>query len=1357
MAPRKIFLLTCIFILIFFTPTGVQSAPHYPSILETKQFNKESGLPHQHVYQVFQDNKGILWVLTAYGLSIFDGANFHTVKELPLIEDPWKYRMRAVDNQDRLWFRVQHSKGNALFYVNTFTRKIYDASHALPVYKIGNPVDITVDIKGNILIINQKEEIWRKSESSDWIRIADKVGSGYTFLPEGKYTTAIWIFRNDKNNRDRYLKNIYWEGAGKKEIPIFELLSFQATSDGAVWFLTKTGSGFVQPDGSIQWIWQKGSPEWNTLQIKELVTGTYDEKQQKIWLLSNDHLHILHLQGRKAEVFYATEKKQFIPSGGLFIYCDRQKIGWIAGLQGLTRIQIIQNNFQRINWIDPASGEDYFKNSTRGITEAGNGKIYMSSGRFLYAWDPREKSILQVTENLGISALTTDLNDGSIWGTSPNLYNLKPPAKVKDFKGKGNDLKTYAIPAWAIIDLGTQILASTDAGMYFYDKATNRFKDFDRYNGFNELRNNSIFFFHPKGTEKFWLLSNIGLYEMDVQKGVQSRLDMGKAGREILPAHNFRHLLESKENIIWFATDVGLLKWNRTKNQSRLYTTQDGLSSNNLYAVYADDYGHLWINSDNGIMRFHPPSGSMRYFFEEDGITHNEGNRISHFKAKDGTIYFGGLNGVTAFHPKDFNSNPDTEKAIDLLLVSATLLSEDSTYNVLEPFFKEKRIVIRPKDRFFNLQIALPDMRGLTGVTFRYKLEGFSSKWISTRSPIIQFVGIPPGKYTLRVTAKTRDGYSPVEDLVIPITVIPPFYKNLVFQIFAILSILIALRLIFYFRLVSIKNRQKLLENEIAFRTAKISEAKKVIEEKTIALQQRDAERSNFFANVTHEFRTPISLILGPVKSLLKQENLKKREQGLLSIIQKNAIRLLNLADDILMLASLDTHKIKIFREPFHAHNFFNSIIEEFQEVAGQKGLTCIFQNPDSEITELVSDQRLLRIILNNLISNAVKFTPAGGEIILTTHLQHNETIIQVTDTGAGVEQEDLPHIFERYFQTKKLNAPFSGGTGIGLALVRELTELMGGSVTVESKRGIGSSFTLHFPNIQISDSPKEKPGKSIHKADKDLAASASSPFTKWPHIRMPNQHLLLVEDDPGFLEFLEYLLGDKFQLVKAKNGLEAVQFLESGLSPALIITDLMMPEMDGYQFIQYVKNQNSTARIPILVITARAGYEDYLNLIAFPGVDDYLVKPFDEEMLYIAIETLIERSQIRQEHQKVLDAKSSNKKNQILNPKNEKEWLKKLHDETTRQISNELFTVDQLAFKMLMGRSTFFNEVKRLTGLTPNQYILEIRLLKARNLIDNHPELSLKEIRNQIGLKDNKHFANLFKKRFGNFPSHFK
>lgn len=531
-------------------------------------------------------------------------------------------------------------------------------------------------------------------------------------------------------------------------------------------------------------------------------------------------------------------------------------------------------------------------------------------------------------------------------------------------------------------------------------------------------------------------------------------------------------------------------------------------------------------------------------------------------------------------------------------------------------------------------------------------------------------------------------------------------------------------------------------------RGQKLAFQNKLIIQQARKLENLDASKSRFFANVSHEFRTPLSLILGPVGSLLKNKNLTDRQAQMLTLAHKNGNQLMRLIDEILDLTQLEMGKMAVNLKEVELSSFFSRYLTQFESMAEHKRIRYDYTIHLKLRTTALIDKEKIRQILNNLISNAFKYTPSGESIEVDIAALSSQLIISVRDTGPGIAQEDLPHLFDRYFQTNRPDKPAEGGTGIGLAICKEYTDLFDGEISVNSKVGEGSLFSVKIP-IEYSNHFSYQL-KEIQKMEESVAyeSHTSQPVA---HPSAIHGKILVVEDNQELLEYIKLILPLQYDIQMVNNGKEALDCLDQSSDFDLIISDLMMPVMDGFQLLEKVKNNDTTRHLPFIMLTARADLKDKLKALRI-GVDDYLLKPFVEEELIARVNNLIQNKKQRQQY-------IEESKNEIIKPteaisEEDKNWLENFEAFTKESLGRSTMNVATLANHFAMSESTLLRQLKRITGLTTTKYLQEIKLNKARQLLEEKQFNTVSRTAYESGYKDEKAFSKAFKKRFGILPS---
>ncbi|MEL7222614.1 MAG: ATP-binding protein, partial [Bacteroidota bacterium] len=565
-----------------------------------------------------------------------------------------------------------------------------------------------------------------------------------------------------------------------------------------------------------------------------------------------------------------------------------------------------------------------------------------------------------------------------------------------------------------------------------------------------------------------WLSAQSGLYQFDrVKRKYLARFHNKADVAYFLPSSTFYFTHIDPEGIFWLGTDDGLIRWNKKGEDYQLFTTADGLSNNVIYTVLADQHQQLWLSSDYGLMQFDTATQAVRSYLTADGIAHEEFNKTSFHQTADGTIFLGGLNGITAFHPDDFQQK---EQAFSAPL----FLTKFEVFDGEEGLLKNKFVAVKstgklnlyPTDRYLRLSFALLSMTDTERNTYAWKLDGIDQDWNYQKENTIQFGKLPYGKQTLRIKGQAANGQWSTKELVYELNVLPPFYLRTWFILLFLSVTTTIVALFFRNRTRRYQQSQKMLKAEIQKATRQIQTDKALIEEQAKELQQLDQLKSRFFANVSHELRTPLSLMLGPIRRLNRPGKTKEAEQHkLLGFLERSTLQLQELVNEILDLSKLENNKMELKEEATLFHHFLTNHLHQFYSIGNSEHITIKQQTQIPMDFTILLDQSKFKKILNNFLSNALKFSPTYSQITISAEVVEDaQILIAVQDQGRGIHPQDLPYVFDRFYQAKKSQTSTAGGTGIGLSMCRELAQLMGGKVWADSVLDEGSIFCFQFP-----------------------------------------------------------------------------------------------------------------------------------------------------------------------------------------------------------------------------------------------------------------------------------------------------
>lgn len=1339
-----------------------------PSICVQGKYNAEihlyttqQGLPNNHVYQCFQDRRGLLWLLTGAGLCRFDGQQFKLVLSSGFNLDFSKNRILFEEPNGDLWVS-NYAKKDHIYYqiINTISGKITTLEQKFGDQLPPQLMEVRYAGDQSYWITTFKGEVFKLTSGKPLVRIAYYPGVAPAILAVDSLHQSVMLELTTTQSRLIKCALVTEQGKEIGQYAIPYLQHVLADRNGFYRFYSLNYFGTISPKGVLnQEPIQRYLKNYQGRSSQDGATPlSYDPELQHHWLIHNDQLQVFD---RKNGQLNISSNGKYLPTNAFSIFIDRQSIAWFCTIEGLFKVKLKPQRFQRLLWLDPRKAKNPVLMSCRSILkDEQSGVLYINASNSF--WAVKNEKVHQLfSRAIGIYGMC-QLEDQSILLGCENLYRYFP--KQNRTQDIGKIPRDYTI-AWSFLAQSKRTWIGLNNGLAYLDSSSSKISFLNPKLSDPVLENAIIHHILPATQQGLWLLTEKGLFLFHPQKGILARYWTGGKGQYKLPVENLRACYQEKKDCWWFATAKGLLRWNPLNGESRLFTKAHGLSNNNIYAVYPDAYGFLWMSSDNGIIQFQKSTAKTRFFLPEDGISHREFNRISHFQDQDGWIYFGSLNGLTAFHPRDFYRDFDLSPNIPIILTRAHLFSQRSnTLENVEPdYLAQGKITFKPRHLYLSLRFGLLDYTAPKSIRYEYRIEGLSNHWALCPGGVLQLAGLPYGNFQLRVRAKTDNGQYSREELLLPVQVLRPFYAQFWFAALAFSLLSAGIVAFFRYRNQWLKHQKAELEKEVALQTEKIRQDKAIIEEQATELIKLDAAKSRFFANVTHELRTPLTLILGPLQTYLEQNKSQQEDLGLLHLAKNHTERLQNMVNDLLDLGQLEAGKLAAQADTVLLIQKIRFLLGTYESNAANKGIQLALDYQASAELVIELDRRLFKMIFNNLMSNALKFTNVGGNIQVRVKDLGSDLQVEVEDNGRGIHPDDLPHVFERYFQTQYQSTAYEGGTGIGLALAWESSKAMGGTLEVNSIWGQGSTFMLRFPKKEVPTQPDVQNWVEPNGVLSNRPVALPVEFADKP---VPSDwtteerfHLLVVEDNDDLRQYLTLILSREYRISAVANGHEAKLYLEKS-RPDLIISDIMMPIMDGFQLLEWLKT-SQFASIPVVMLTARADLGDKLRALQI-GVDDYLVKPFVEVELLTRIQNLLQRQELRRSLGELVSSDEDEAQiphgSIIDRSEKEKEWLEELEKVVLLNIKNADFSVNELAKAVFMSRSLFYSEVGRILGLTPNEYINEIRLLKAMELFQSQRgEYSVKEMASLVGYRDEKYFSRQFKQRFGVLPSQLR
>jgi signal transduction histidine kinase/DNA-binding response OmpR family regulator/streptogramin lyase len=1323
-----------------------------------RQFEVPDGLSTREVYSILEDSNGFIWLGSEKGLQRFDGQEFATwtpYRDHPLLKDIY---VLGMDAEGWLWMFSNTDRKFLFFHPTTeqFQTAPERFGASFPLFK-NDKNKGWFDLKGHVPVDSKGRMVFPMNDP--WQIVFYQSGQGFSTsplsheIPQGAALMAIdrkdclWfisygekssLFRTNAEGKLLSQHDL----AGNVESP------FACATPDHVLIMTKgpEGKQFTTLDLATGEV-QIGPPIEDALRLQS--NGFLLRLLTDRWEVSS-----LKNPGKRLHTVALDKYKYSLHKGVKHAYQDSKGRLWMLGEWGLTCWDIRPGKFDRLMWFDGAQ-EKPFHNTVRGIY-ADDSTLYANFESVglvrMSLHDPDDWEVMDPAlrpSDLPSTFLSSRplirLRDGTLeLAQTAEIININP--KTQQHKSIHLDEKVFW-QLWALHEDAQGRLWVGGEGVLGLVKPDGSVETIELWPG-NKIWK-VVYQFLPDGQGHFWLSTHSGLLLFDPQqKKVLASYGKEQEGNFHLPTSVIHHHHIDSDSIHWLATDIGLIEWNPRTHETHTYTTLDGLSSDVVYGIFEDRSGLLWLSSDYGIMRFNKENHSVRTYLENEGITHTEFNRISAFQAQNGTIYFGGLNGVTAIRPDDFTEDKSDKPVIQVTGFEMFDRVQNKVISPVGELRKNKSITFGPEVGYVRINFAIPNPLDDKLVLYAWRLKETGENWSYQKTNSIQLATLAYGTYTLQIMGKDHTGNwsEPIE---ITLRVPRPFYLQGWFFILCGL-LLVALVFVFFRRRTALlRKRQQQLETEISLATARIMEDKQTIARQMEELQQLDKTRSRFFANVAHEFRTPLTLIYGPISSVIQSGEVSPAQLRLLQTARENTDSLVKMIGQLLDLTKLESGKMELQETALELKPWLERFAAGFESLLAQKGISFELQYTGDPAFAFAVDRDKLNTLLKNLFSNAVKFTPSGGNIQLSAQVGQEAVVIAVRDTGRGIHPDDLPYVFDLYYQSRQPGAPVEGGTGIGLAICREFARLMGGQVTAESTLGKGSVFRLQLP---------AKPALPSHPEDEIVA---TTPDADQEEILLPplsdgdaKPTLLLVEDNPSLQDYLRTILSPSCNLVQAANGKLALEQLElaGNALPDLVISDVMMPEMDGFQLLEALKAHPRYGHLPIIMLTARAGLEDKLKALRM-GVDDYLTKPFEEAELLTRVANLLRNAALRRQAQQ--EETPIAETPQVMGQA-DREWLTRLEEYVSAHLQESTLSVARLCSEFAMSESTFRRQVKRLVGLTPQEYLNEHKLMRAMHLLETGAANSVAQLAEEVGYEDAKAFTRSFKNRFGKPPSEF-
>ena len=1341
-----------IVIYLFFLCLGMHSAfSETPEQITFSYISINEGLSQSTVFSIDQDKRGNMWFATYDGVNKYDGYAFTVYQHNE--DDPNSIandisRIVKTDSQGRVWIgtrdglsRYDEEKDifqNFFYEKNGKHLQVNGIEEISPEQLLISTPEglIMFDIKESKFIDDSFSTAMHKTIASTLYRQDDQIYIGTS--TDGLYTYSIT------------------QKTFEKVIPILGTKQIQAIlqqSPTRIWVATE-GAGLFLINPKTKEIKNYLHSPSNPKSISSnYIRSLAMDSQNRLWIGTFNDLNIYH-EGTDSFASYSSNP---VENGSLSqrsvrsIFMDSQGGMWLGTyFGGLNYYHPIRNRFKNIRNIPYKNSlsdnvvscivEDKDKNLWIGTNDGGLNLYNPITQRFTSYTLQEDESARGIGSN-NIKAVYVDEKKSLVYiGTHAGGLSIlhRNSGQVENFNQRNSQLVNENV--YAILPDGEgNLWLGTLSALVRFNPEQRSFTTIEKEKDGTPVVSKQITTLFRDSHKRLWIGGEEGL---SVFK--QEGLDIQKAS--ILPVSNVTKLFtnciyEASNGVIWVGTREGFYCFNEKDKQIKRYNTTNGLPNNVVYGILEDSFGRLWLSTNRGISCFNPETEKFRNFTESDGLQSNQFNTASYCRTSVGQMYFGGINGITTFRPELLLDNPYTPPVVitKLQLFNKVVRPDDETGILTKNISETKSITLKSWQTAFSIEFVVSNYISGQHNTFAYKLEGYDKEWYYlTDSRTVSYSNLPQGTYQFLVKAANSDGkWNPIPTA-LEIIVLPIWYKT--WWALLIFFATFAGFITFVFRF---------------FWMRKSMEAQLEIERRDKEHQEEiNQMKMRFFINISHELRTPLTLILTPLQEIINKIS-DRWTRNQLEYIQRNANRLLHLVNQLMDYRRAELGVFELKAKKGNAHQLIQDNFLFYDKLARHKKITYTLHS-ELEDKEVLFDANYLELIVNNLLSNAFKYTESGQSITVTLKEENGWLLLQVSDTGIGIPINKQGKIFERFYQIESEHV----GSGIGLSLVQRLIELHHGRIELDSEENKGSTFSVYLPQDLSVYKPSELASNDEQNEEEQVYSTNSKAMYFIDTEKVENESvesgdkkrgtILIVEDNNEIRRYLSNGLADLFNTLEAGNGEEALEKLKDN-EVDVIVTDVMMPVMDGIKLCKNVKQNIRTCHIPVIILSAKTDIKDQMEGLQM-GADDYIPKPFSLATLTTKIQNMMRtRRRMLDKYAKSLEVEPE----KITFNAMDEALLKRAMAIVEKNMDNIEFSTDEFAREMNMSRSNLHLKLKAITGESTIDFIRKIRFNEAAKLLKDG-RYTVAEVSTMVGFNTPSYFATSFKKYFGCLPTEY-
>ena len=1361
-------------IILFFLVNNLFSQ----NTFENYQFrlvNKESS--KSGIYTIAQDQFGIMWMGTnGAGLYKFDGVNYVSYEQNSNVTNSINSNLiyaTYVDVRNRLW--IGTDEGLCLYNRDLNNFESIDIQKKAKKESVISVKSIIEDNNGNLFLGTfngglLKLNIKTKAITSIKLDVPNPANYLINSLVKDKNGT-IYLGTNFGLKVLDQAKNQVKKVTAKNDNQILSgnIVSMFLDSNQNIWI----GNGYK---GLVRVNLNSKEAFSYPVTTKRIMSILATDPKTILCATENDGLIIVNDQGivQKKYVNSKFNMRSLSSNSVWSLFLDKERRIWLGYYnKGLGVFDKINSKVNIIESL-PGNSQSLQTNCVTGIAKDHEGQLWISmEGGGVDVYNPVSKTFKHITrsDNSFYFGLTNDNitkvfidKKQNIWLSSWNegIFLLKKGSRnFINYSTKNTGLASDNIMSITEDSRGVIWIGTFAKGLHYYTPSDGKFHHCNS-KPFHTVMNLDIRNVMVDSDNAVWVGSTTGLYKVTTKdfvtfSVVSFRDKMSEKLKNHKSTHTINTLYEAKNKEIWIGTDgAGLFSYNKKTDKLKWYINFKGLHEKSISAIVESNDGGIWLSGKKGITRLDLKNKTTFNYSIYDGLLGNDFNNNSVLKDENGVLYFGSYEGLNYFNPTNLVKSKKQLPVYftDLKLFNKSVGPLEKNSPLVKVISQTKKIILRHDQSVFTIDFIAVNYSFPARNEFAYYLEGFEDSWNyvgNKRSAT--YTNLAPGNYVFKVKAAEKNGVWNQKPLELKIEILPPWWKTSFAYLFYTLLLLAAI----YFANQYYQNR---------FKQKQMIEFEKT---KAVQIEKLNNKKLQFFTNISHEFRTPLTLILNPLGDILKNYSSDLPEVVLkkLQTIQKSSDRLSRLINELMDFNQLQFNKMTLQLQQIEVVSFTRDIVSYFDEEAFSRGIHLEFESNKTTLKDWI-DPKMFEKIIFNVVSNAFKVTPDNGritvKIVVNSELMTFPLIdggaaypsfeVIVEDTGSGLDKKDIKRIFDRFYQVNNLNKAYYGSTGIGLEVVRGFVELHKGIIEVESELGVGTTFKLLFPvgkeffnesEILLEEFKKEKKMSFTPVVEK---AEVQSDENQEKQDRIYT--ILIVEDNVELRNYLKNELKKEYKVLVAENGQVGLELALQKL-PDLILTDVIMPIMNGLELCKSIKADLKTSHIPLMMLSAKALVKDRLEGID-SGADMYLSKPFDMDILRSSLVQLINSRQIMfNKFYNGITPKAKEKTTTLDN-----DFIKNVLHYINENISETELSVEDLASKVFLSRSQLYRKIKTLTGVSVNEFIRNVRLEKAKELIelgnDNITEISYK-----VGFSSPSYFTKCYKDKYGYLPTHNK